>query len=82
MYPSKDTFRNIIHGVSYRTVGNIPKIKHAQTGVLRFSKEEILEIRRLYDNKEKTTTELACIYKVTYNPMRSIVLRKSYKHIK
>lgn len=82
IYNSKEVFKKIVIGETYKYVGNMPKSRHCQTGKLSLSKDQILEIRRIFDNKEMSITELSKKYKKAYNTIYDIVHRKSYKHIK
>ena len=46
-----------------------------------FNSKQIREIRRQYDSKEKTVSQIAKELGVRYNTIRSIVLRISYKDV-
>lgn len=81
LYKNKETFKNIVMGVTYKSVGNIPQIRHNQTGKLKFSKVEILNIRKLFDTNKMTVSQIAKKYGVAYNTISYIVKRKSYKNI-
>lgn len=58
-----------------------PDNKGETNGQSKLTKEQVLEIRRLYEELNYTQTELAKIYNLNSSTISMIVTRKRWKHI-
>lgn len=82
IYKNEEMIRQIVLGVHYKCVGNIPskKEKNLQRG--KFTEKEIIEIREKYYLQEYTQTALSKEYGVSSSTIKDIVNRTNYKEIK
>ena len=79
---SLKTFKNIIFGISYKSVEyKVPKDLIRKSGA-QFTKEQIIKIREAYYLANKSTKELSNEYHASQALIRKIVNRTAYSHIK
>ena len=81
IYPNIDTFKRIIFGKSYKSVGNIPEKKYIRYSNSKLTTSEVLEIRERYHKGKITYAALAEEYNVSSTAIKNIIKRISYKHI-
>lgn len=84
---SKDTFKNIIFGRSYKSVGNIPTKKQIRytnknKSFGKMSDEDVRNIRKEYALGNTSYPKLAKKYNVSIPTIANIVNKKFYKNIK
>ena len=81
LYSNKETFRRIIFGNTYKTVGNIPDKNQIRYTNARLTADQVKEIRRSYKKGVISQREIAKQYNVSETCIASIIKRKTYKHI-
>lgn len=85
LYPKQEIFNNILTGRSYKSVKmpdeSISNKKIGKTGKRLFTHDQIIEIRKRYENGEKISS-IAKTFGVCYTSIERIVKYKSYKNVK
>lgn len=79
LYSNIDSFRNIVIGNTYKTVGNIPdkKIKRAQFGV-KLTENEVKEIRKRYNTEHISYAKLGKEYNVSASTIQKVIRKEGY----
>lgn len=79
LYPNIDSFRNIVLGNTYSTVGNIPPkhTKYIQFGV-KLNREQILEIRNRYNTEHISYAKLGLDYNVSASTIQKVIKKQGY----
>ena len=72
---------NTTHGYKSNLIKTPIKYKGLDNGNSKFSKEDVLSIRKSYSCKEKNQVQLATAYNVSQCVISRIVLNKSYKEL-
>ena len=81
LYKNEGTFRRIVLGQTYKSVGNIPTKQDIRYTNAIFGAQQVIEMREKYYLQNKGLTELANEYNVSVSTIKSIVNRETYKHI-
>ncbi|PTK22497.1 NUMOD4 domain-containing protein [Staphylococcus hominis] len=72
---------NKVHGWQnklYKPHNNMRGTKH---GNCKMSEKQVLEIRKLYDEKKKTLKELSLLFNAPHSTIQKIVYRKTWKNL-
>ena len=72
---------NKIHGWKNRLYKSHNNMKGEKHGNHKLKEKDVLEIRRLYDNREKTLKELSLLFNTPNSTIQKIVYRKTWKHL-
>lgn len=80
-YNNIGTFRQIILGKTYKTVGLIPTKEEIRYSNAKLSADQIREIRNKYSIGKYSYAALGREYGVSGSSIRNIVIRKTYQHI-
>lgn len=81
VYDNISTFQEVVLGIHYSHVGNIPTSLEKKMANSKFSVEDIIEIRRLYYIENVGQSAIARQYNVNQSTIKDIVNRVSYKEI-
>lgn len=77
---SKTTIKDILNAKYYNLDKTIQPVSRAKT-MPRFTKEEVLEIRSLYDTGKYSYNALGTMFCVNHKTIKKIIDRKSYQSI-
>lgn len=81
LYTNIDTFRRIILGETYKTVGNIPteknKIVSANRGI-KLTEDQVREIRKRYNTEHISYAKLGKDYNVSASTIQKAIRREGY----
>lgn len=81
IYSNIDTFRRIVLGQTYKSVGNIPTQQQIRYTNAKFTDDQVRLIREQYATGEITYKQLGEYYGVSEHTIASIVWKKTYKHV-
>ncbi len=82
LYNNEGTFKRIVLGETYKSVGNIPTKQDIRYTNAVLNTKQVIEMRKKYYLQNKGLTELANEYKMSISSVEAIVKRETYKHIK
>ncbi len=74
------SFKKLVYGESYRTLDKIPIDEIRYTNA-KLTKDQVLEIRRLYKEGNITQTNLGKQYNLSQTAVGKIIRKETYKHI-
>lgn len=72
---------NKIHGWKNKLYNPHSNMQGENHGNHKLKEKEVIEIRRLYDNRMKTLKELSLMFKTPNSTIQKIVYRKTWKHL-
>ena len=75
------TFRRIILGYTYKTVGNIPTKEQKRYTNAKLTAEQVKDIRKSYIRGKVSFREIAEKYNMSEHCISLIVKRKTYKNV-
>lgn len=81
LYNNEGTFKRIVLGETYKTVGNIPNSQEKRYTNAVLTSSQVIDIRKQYYLQNKTLTEIAKEYNMSVSSIKAIVNRETYKHI-
>lgn len=81
LYKNEGTFKRIVLGQTYVTVGNIPKKSQIRHTNAKLTELQIREIRQRYQKGKISYDTLGKEYGLSGSSIAAIVKRKTYKHI-
>lgn len=80
-YPSVNVFRHIVLGSTYKEVGNIPNAEQKRYTNAKLTDVQVKEIRKRWQEGNVKLAQLGRDYGLSPSSIRSIVDRKTYKHV-
>ena len=81
LYTNIQTFRRIILGYTYKTVGNIPTKEQKRYTNAKLTAEQVKEIRKSYIKGKVSFREIAEKYNMSEHCISLIVKRETYKNV-
>lgn len=81
LYSNFDTFKRIVLGYTYKSVGNIPSKAQIRYTNAKLTDDEVRAIRTRYAEKNITYKKLGEEYGVSEHTIACIVWRKTYAHV-
>ena len=81
LYTNIQTFRRIILGYTYKTVGNIPTKEQKRYTNAKLTAKQVKDIRKSYVKGKISFREIAEKYNVSEQCISSIVKRETYKNV-
>ena len=81
LYSNFDTFKRIVLGYTYKSVGNIPSKTQIRYTNAKLTDDEVRAIRARYAEKNITYKKLGEEYGVSEHTIACIVWRKTYAHV-
>ena len=81
-YSSKDTFKRIVLGETYKNVGNIPSKSQIRHTNAKLTDQQVREIRKRYETEKISYAKLGEEYGISSSSVYQIIKRKTYQHIK
>lgn len=81
LYKNEGTFKRIILGETYTTVGNIPKKSQIRHTNAKLTEQQVKEIRSRYQKGKISYNTLGKEYGLSGSSIAAIIKRETYKHI-
>lgn len=81
LYPNLGTFRRIVLGQAYISVGNIPNKEQIRYTNAKLTNIQVKEIRRLHEQDGINYSELGRMYGLSDTAIAAIIKRKTYKNV-
>jgi len=80
-YSNKETFKRIILGQTYISVGNIPNKKQIRYTNAKLTEVQVREIRNKYKKGKVSYDTLGKEYGLSGSSIAAIIKRKTYTHV-
>lgn len=81
LYKNEGTFKRIVLGQTYTTVGNIPQKSQIRHTNAKLTEQQVKEIRCRYQKGKISYDTLGKEYGLSGSSIAAIIKRKTYKHI-
>lgn len=81
IYSSIDTFRRIVLGYTYQSVGNIPSKSQIRKTNAKLTENQVRDIRRRYESEKISFDRLGKEYGLSGSSIQAIVKRETYKNV-
>lgn len=80
-YNNKETFKRIILGYTYKSVGNIPNKEQIRHTNAKLTAEQVKEMRTAYKKEKISFDKLGKRYGISGTTCKNIIRRITYKHV-
>lgn len=81
LYKNERTFKNIVLGETYVSVGNIPTKAQKRYTNAKLTADQVREIRKRYVEENISYEKLGKEYNISGGSVAALVKRKTYKHV-
>lgn len=81
-YANEATFKRIVLGSTYTTVGNIPNKNQIRHTNAKLTEQQVKEIRNKYEKGNISYDKLGLEYGLSSSSIYAIIKRKTYAHVK
>lgn len=81
LYKNERTFKNIVLGETYVSVGNIPTKAQKRYTNAKLTADQVREIRKRYAEEDISYEKLGKEYGISGGSVAALIKRKTYKHV-